>query len=125
MGPDRRPGPVGHKNLGSARDQVFVRVRSTCSASGLGPGIRTVQWARHLFREHCQATTNPMAHPRMAAGESHPGVGRRGVGLSTIARLVEVSPLSPGVGTSPELFRGFGAGRTAPKETCWSCRGSE
>ncbi len=38
------------------------------------------------------------------------------MGLSTIARLGEVSPLSPGVGTSPELFLGFGAGRTALKK---------
>jgi hypothetical protein len=49
-----------------------------------------------------------MVHLRMAAGESHRRVVRRGMGLPTIARLVEVSPLSPGVGTSPELFGGSG-----------------
>ena len=57
-----------------------------------------------------------MVHLRMAAGESHCGMVRRGVGLSTIVRLGEVSPLSPGVGTSPELFLGFGASRTALKK---------
>jgi hypothetical protein len=36
----------------------------------------------------------------------------------------ELSPLSPGVGTFPELFLGFGEAN-GPKETCWSCRGSE
>jgi len=36
----------------------------------------------------------------------------------------EVSPLSPGVGTFPELFLGFGEAN-GPKEICWSWRGSE
>jgi hypothetical protein len=53
-----------------------------------------------------------MGHLRMVAGESHRGVVRRGVGLSTIARLGKVSPLSPCLGTSPQFF-GSGAGRTA------------
>ena len=35
-------------------------------------GIQTVHRARHLFPEHCQATPDPMAHLRMAAGESVP-----------------------------------------------------
>jgi hypothetical protein len=45
---------------------------------------------------------------RMAAGESHRGVFRRVVDLSTIAGWGEVSPPSAGVGTFPELFLGFG-----------------
>ena len=40
--------------------------------------------------------------------------GRQGTALANnCPGLGEVSPLSPGVETSPELFRGFGAGRTA------------
>jgi hypothetical protein len=36
-----------------ARDQVFLRVRSTCSAQRPRRGIQAVQRTRHLFSEHC------------------------------------------------------------------------
>jgi hypothetical protein len=71
-------------------------------------GIHTVQWARHLFREHCLATPDPMVHLRMAAEESNRGVVRRELACQQLPAGGEVSPLSPGVGTSPELFLGFG-----------------
>jgi hypothetical protein len=48
-----------------ARDQVFLRVRSTCSASGVTMGSGPSDRARHLFREHCLGTPEPMSHLRM------------------------------------------------------------
>jgi hypothetical protein len=50
----------GTKTSDRARDHVFLRVRSTCSASAATMGIQTVHQARHLFPEHCPATLNPM-----------------------------------------------------------------
>jgi hypothetical protein len=42
-----------YRNSDRARDQVFLRVRSTCSAQRPRRGIQAVQRTRHLFSEHC------------------------------------------------------------------------
>jgi hypothetical protein len=63
---------------------------------------------------HCRATPDPMVHLPIAAGESHRGVVRRGVRLPTIAPGWARCRHSPRASRRlPELFRGFGAGRTA------------
>src|SRR6266545_6241078 len=51
-----------------ARDQVFFRVRATCSASGATMGDPDCPRGEHLFREHCRATPAPMSHLRIAGG---------------------------------------------------------
>lgn len=79
MGGRRRPGEpcIGHKNLDNrARDQVYVRVRSTGSASAATTGDPDCPSGETPVPEHCLATPNPMAHLRTAAGS----ITRRGGG---------------------------------------------
>jgi hypothetical protein len=78
-------GPVGCKNSNRARDQVFLRVRSTCSASAATIGIQAVQRTRHLFSQHCQATPDPMVHIRMKPSPDSGGP-KGNPSLSAIAR---------------------------------------
>jgi hypothetical protein len=62
-------------------------------------GDQTVRRGRHLFREHCRAQRTPWLIPAW----------RRG---NPFGFWVKCRP-SPGRRTDPELFLGFGAGRTA------------
>jgi hypothetical protein len=70
----REPGRTGGRTLKGTktsdrdRDQVFRRVARPASPPRPRCGIWTVHWARHLFREHCRATPDPMAHLRTAGG---------------------------------------------------------
>ena len=115
--------PVGrHSNSDRVRDQVFLRVRSPCSASAATVRDRTVHRARHLFREHCQATPDPMAHLRMAGGIHFASVGwSAGVGMVTNCRL-GVHPHSPPA-SGRILSSSSSTGQAErPKETGWSKR---
>ncbi len=48
-------GPVGHKNSSGARDQVFsFEFARPARRRRPRRGMPAVQWARHLFREHCR-----------------------------------------------------------------------
>jgi hypothetical protein len=55
-----------------ARDQVFLRVARPAPPRRPRRGIHIVQWARHLFPEHCPATLAPMSHLRSAGGIHQP-----------------------------------------------------
>jgi hypothetical protein len=54
-----------------------------------------------------------MVHLAMGAGNHIVGWSAGECASQQLPGLGEVSPLSPGVETSPELFRGLGAGERA------------
>jgi hypothetical protein len=97
----------------------FFEFRSTCPASGATTGKQTVHRARHLFRQHSQATLAPMSHLRIAggihqpSGEQSPGSGpaergQRGtagqghtIGIS--APFTNPTPADAGGNTAPDV----------------------
>jgi hypothetical protein len=103
----------GTRTLDRARDQVFLRVRSTCSASAATTGNPECPGARHLIREHCQATPHPMArlqigcnplpHRDRLRDDRHVSAGSVGGALARI-------PLR--IARRSELFLGSRPGRT-------------
>src|SRR6266540_4477717 len=80
-------------------------------------GIQTVHRARHLFREHCSATPEPMSHLRMG------GMHRRFIG-GTAGQSGWVSNFPagatsrnpPGLARCSQLVLGFRAGLNQPRE---------
>jgi hypothetical protein len=76
-------------------------------------GEPEVHRARHLFREHCRATLDPMVHFRMAAGNHIVGWSAGECACQQLPQVGRGVATLHGLETSPELFRGFGAGRTA------------
>jgi hypothetical protein len=104
--------PVGHKDSDHARDQVFLRVRSTCSASAAPMGIQAVQWTRHLFSQHCLATPEPMSHLRMGECIAASWGGRRAIRTVSNFPAGRSIPKPRGVARSSKLVLGFRAGLT-------------
>src|SRR6266545_886843 len=106
--------PEGHGNLGSARDQVLPRVHSTCLASAATMGGSRPSAGRDTcFLNIVRPHRTPWFISGWRRGIASWG-GPQGSALANnCPGLGEVSPLSPGGETSPEPFRGFGAGRTA------------
>jgi hypothetical protein len=107
--------PVGHKNLGRAVTRSFFEFARPARPRRPRRGMPAVQWARHLFREHCQATPEPMSHLRTG------GMYRRIMGTagesqgSAISRLGAVSRNPRGVARASMFVRGFRAGLSQPR----------
>jgi len=107
---------VGHKNLDRTRDQVFPRVRSTCSASAVTVGIQTVHRARHLFSQHCRAAPEPMSHPRMGGMHRHimGGTAGQSAWVGNFPAGCSIAK-PPRVARCSKLVLGFRAGLNRPR----------